>query len=267
MSDFVHEPVPQVVIVVDPNTGENVAVEQVNSDFFHPSTEQVQDMAELKAKQLQERADLIQKQHEELHTDEDGNVLLSDSFIQARDEGDGQIVIPKPPEKVTTRPATEEELENFVPYRASTPDQEKAAVDDLVQKRLITEERADQWKGEIDSIAEDVPAPDDGTGISVAAKDEGQFVSPPPYSQINNKDFSEAKTEDPNSTPATTPRDTDEGTVTVSPDDSVDPRPTEVVTNIPTEGVNVPETNVNAEKVIEPESNTASEAPVLKLGE
>lgn len=285
MSDFVHEPVPQVVVVQDPETGGTKAIEQVNSDMQHPTPDQYADMQQLKAKQAQERADLIMEQHEERHTDEDGNITLSEAFIKARDEGEGIIVIPPPPEKITTRPATEEEMENFVPYRATTPEQDKANVDDLVKKGVITEEKRDNWHAEIDKIAETYPAPDDGSqGQEVAVKDEN--VSPPPYSDVNGVDITEKDkvtvTQDPSSTPQTTERDTNEGTKTIDPEVVTDPRPTEIVVNKPVEGFNdenTPKTEGNKEVGDElkdtgvsdtddkpPVNDPPADVPVLKLG-
>jgi len=65
MSDFVHNPVPQVVVVQDLDKGGVKSQEIVNSDMDHRTEEQTKEALVLAAKHQTEAQKLIEKHQEE----------------------------------------------------------------------------------------------------------------------------------------------------------------------------------------------------------
>lgn len=255
MSDFVHDPIPQVVVVHDDLTGGVKAVEQVNSDMDHRTEDQTHDaldletrhivqVAELKTKQRQERYEQnkehqgalqnpelqkadqmalagrqitpdfnpLHKAPEKLEGDMANNLDAvkfdpSDvnEYQKARDGVNdplGPVAIVEGSDKTYTKPPTQEEIDRVSQYRASTPESEKTAVEDLLKKGQITEKRKDEWNKEIDKLAEKVPVPDEATVVttdkSTKPEDQPQNVSPPPYSNINETQFQDKPKDDEN---------------------------------------------------------------------
>jgi hypothetical protein len=125
MSDFVHDPAPQVQVINGPEG--SVVVTAENSDMVHRTAEQTQEVIELQAKQAEEMTEL-----NEAHAEANAEVPEGEPL---------------------------EEVEAPVPYRASTVAGEKAAVEQLLTEGKITEEEKDERIAEIDAIAEEVPEP------------------------------------------------------------------------------------------------------------
>lgn len=120
MSDFVHDPTPIVTVINQPEGA--VMVTQENSDMMHRTAEQTAEELQLKA----EHAEEITKLQEE-HMDQNQKI----------EEG------------------TPLEAPDVVPYRASTVDSDKAAVNQLFAENKISEEGRDARLKEIDEIAKD----------------------------------------------------------------------------------------------------------------
>lgn len=253
MSDFVHNPIPQVVVVQDLENGGVKVHEVVNSDMDHRTEKQSKEASDLEAKHkadldnikvghkkaLGDKKDdkLSEKHYDELAKKEfDQRVEmqklhdkhqqqnlragsgLSDADIRALNQKelnlDQQITLnpgaapridqkdefPNDPTGPThiidsgvksfTTPV--EEVNPLEGYRATTPEQEHAGVDALFAQKSITEKRRDEWHKEIDAIGKVNPGPVDSTATVVNAEDEGQNVSPPPYSNINKTQYSDA---------------------------------------------------------------------------
>jgi hypothetical protein len=121
VSDFVHDPNPTVAVINQPEG--SVLVTTENSDFMHRTAEQTAEEMTLKAEQAAEVAELQEKHVEENAKVEEGEPL--------------------------------EEVEPPVPYRASTPESDKAATDQLLEEGKITEDEHKERVAEIAKIAKD----------------------------------------------------------------------------------------------------------------
>jgi hypothetical protein len=121
VSDFVHDPNPTVAVINQPEG--SVLVTTENSDFAHRTAEQTAEEMNLKAEQAAEVAKL-----QESHAEENAKVPEGEPL---------------------------EEVEPPVPYRASTPESDKAATDQLLEEGKITEEEHKERVADIAKIAKD----------------------------------------------------------------------------------------------------------------
>lgn len=128
MSDFVHDPTPTTAVINGPEGSSVISIE--NSDLAHRTKEQSVEVAELQASQAEEMANL-NLQHAE------------DNTAAAQSEAATESAEP-----VEQEPAP-------VPYRASTPESDKANVEQLFKEGKITEEQMNERFAEIDAIAAD----------------------------------------------------------------------------------------------------------------
>jgi len=120
VSDFVHDPNPTVAVINQPEGSVTVTTE--NSDFMHKTAEQSAEEMTLKQEHANEVAELNEKHAEENAKIEEGEPL---------------------------------EPVEVVPYRASTPESDKANVDQLLEEGKITEEEHKDRVAEIAKIARD----------------------------------------------------------------------------------------------------------------
>ena len=121
MSDFVHDPNPTVAVINQPEGSVTVTTE--NSDFMHRTTEQTAEEVALKQEHANEVAELQEK-----HAEENAKVPEGEPL---------------------------EEVEPPVPYRASTPESDKAATDQLLEEGKITEDEHKERVADIAKIAKD----------------------------------------------------------------------------------------------------------------
>jgi hypothetical protein len=121
VSDFVHDPNPTVAVINQPEGSVTVTTE--NSDFAHRTAEQTAEEMNLKAEQAAEVAKL-----QESHAEENAKVPEGEPL---------------------------EEVEPPVPYRASTPESDKAATDQLLEEGKITEDEHKERVADIAKIAKD----------------------------------------------------------------------------------------------------------------